>query len=370
MIVYRKGKIGENDEIVKTINAGFSDVRDNLNFQLTMPKVYKKEGLEHHTLVCVDKDDFLGAVTVWPTHFKVLNQTLDMAYIGSVAVKIEHRGQGIMKKMMDLVLSEIKENNYDLAILSGQRQRYEYFGFYQFGFLYEFVFNKQNVKHTVKDDKNYSFREILNEDDEDLTNIYDLYIKRLFVARPKNNFYDYLKSRGLKVFVILKDDKFIGYYLIKNEEVIHELELINLNEVNLVLKGILEFHNILEVGIITLPFEVNKFRVLNTVTESFKIYTKDLARIYNFETTFEKLMKLSNQVDKLEEGVLLIEVEEYGTLKFVVDSSIKVIKTNEKANIKLTKREMTALTTAHSNLVLKYKNWFPLLVSVPYADSF
>ncbi len=370
MLIYRKGKIGENDKIVKTINAGFSDVRDNLNFQAAMPKVYKKDGLEHHTLVCVDQDEFLGAVTVWPTYFKVLNETLDIAYIGSVAVKIEHRGKGIMKKMMNLVLTDIKETKYDLAILSGQRQRYEYFGFYPFGFLYEFVFNKQNVKHTVKEDNNYSFREILNEDDQHLLNIYDQYQKRLFDARPKINFYDYLKSRGLKAFVILKADEFFGYYLIKNDEVIQELELINLNEANLVLKGILEFHNILEVRIIALPFEVNKFKTLNTFTENYTIYTKDLARIYNYESTFEKLMKLSNQVDKLEAGVLLIEVEEYGTLKMIVDSSIKVVKTNEKADIKLTKKEMTALTTAHSNLVLRYKNWFPLLVSIPYADSF
>ena len=370
MLVYRKGRKGENAQIVKTINAGFSDVRDNLNFQDSMPKVYKKEGLEHHSLVCENKNEFLGAITVWPTHFKILNQTLEVAYIGSVAVKIEHRGHGIMKDMMNLVLTEIKEKQYDLAILSGQRQRYEYFGFSPFGFLYDFTFNEQNVKHTVKNTTSYQFQEVLNEDDKYIENIYDLYSKRLFQARPKNLFYDYLKSRGLKVFIVLKDNLFVGYYLIKNNEVIHEFEVLNINETNLVLKGILEFHNLIEVRIIVLPFEINKFKVFNSFTENYLVYSKDLAKIYNYETTIEKLLNLSNQVNKLKPGKLLIEVKDYGTIKIIVDKEIKVVKTNEKADIKLTKQEVCALTTPHANLVLRYKNWFPLLVSIPYADSF
>src|SRR5690554_3706772 len=157
MLKYRKGELGENTLIVELINDSFSDVRQNPDFQKSMPKVYKKEGLEYLTHICLNNNKMIGSLTVFPTKFLLNDKIfLNAAYIGSVSVRSKYRNQGIMSHLLKSNLDEIKHNNYDFAILSGQRQRYGYFEFYPFGFMYDFLYTSQNIKHrvnSIKSDK-------------------------------------------------------------------------------------------------------------------------------------------------------------------------------------------------------------------------
>ena len=74
--------------------------------------------------------DFVGDITV-PLSLLVAGKPLRAAGIGTVSVHPYARGEGHMKKLMHMTLEECRENGADLAMLGGQRQRYEYFGFTQ-----------------------------------------------------------------------------------------------------------------------------------------------------------------------------------------------------------------------------------------------
>lgn len=376
MLKYRKGELGENTLIVELINDSFSDVRQNPDFQKSMPKVYKKEGLEYLTQVCLNNNKMIGSLTVFPTKFLLNDKIfLNAAYIGSVSVKSKYRNQGIMSHLLKSNLDEIKHNNYDFAILSGQRQRYGYFEFYPFGFMYDFLYTSQNIKHRVNsiksDNFQYSYRLLKDDTDPVLDQMYDLYNKKLILGRPQKRFLDYLQSRSLNVYIITnQNNQFEGYILLRHGREIHEIELINFDNLETVLASFNNYLKLNELNIVILSYELDKFSRLNQFCESYKTYQTELVHVINYENTIKKMLELTNQVRKLDEGYLLIEIIDYGVLEIKVNSQIEVRKVNHHAEIKLTKEEVASLTLVHANCILSFKNWFPLLFSVALADTF
>lgn len=376
-VTYRKGQSGEIKKIVELTNHGFSDVRIDLDFGVSMPKVYdstmKRESITH---LILEGDYMVAGIGNLTVDFDISNTNIKTAYIGSVAVRPTHRGKGYMKKLMDLVLDEVETSNVDISLLSGQRQRYAYYEYYPSGYRYIWKLELANLKHTFGDKKfKYQFREITNPNDESLDLMFDLYRRREFLQRNRKDFLFESKSRNLKFYEVSRGETVKGYLLVKNNfSNISEYELLDNNEISFILNDFFKYLNIEKIDIILMPWEISKFNKLNTFAENFTIVESDQVRVYNFEKWLTALFNLTNKYRKLIYGKLIIGIKDYGNI--VIDVSIEGMKVSKDStlepNIVLSKEEFIRWSTTHIQDASPNNsyNWFPLMFGIPIADTF
>ena len=131
MIEYRHSFPEERETVIATANRVFGDAGADINFETAIPKVY---GAEQETsdlqYIAVDENRKIHALIArLPNRIHVGAEILKCGCIGTVSVIPESRGRGHMKELMRLWEQEMRAEGTDLAILGGQRQRYQYFGY-------------------------------------------------------------------------------------------------------------------------------------------------------------------------------------------------------------------------------------------------
>ena len=117
-----------------------------------MPKVYDPAfDPSSITKVAVHESGKLCAeVAVLPQNLTVCGKALKAGFLGMVSVHPKFRGQGHMKALMQMWTEEAR-SRYDMLVLYGQRQRYEYFGFTGGGMRRQFFVEPANIRHALKD---------------------------------------------------------------------------------------------------------------------------------------------------------------------------------------------------------------------------
>ena len=129
MTEYRKAFRHEEADILDFINYVFSQAHRPHDFKRLLPKVYAHEGFYRWHYVAVENGRIRGTVAVLPVEMPFgEGQSLKIGYVGSVSAHPYDKGAGHMKKLMQLMLEDTKDQ-YDLLALGGRRQRYQYFGF-------------------------------------------------------------------------------------------------------------------------------------------------------------------------------------------------------------------------------------------------
>lgn len=89
---------------------------------------------------------FAAHVGIFPFEALVEGRTLKVAGIGAVATHPDHRGKGLMKRLMEHVLAGIEEEGYDLAILWGERDLYAPYGFERALYQRQFTFREKILR--------------------------------------------------------------------------------------------------------------------------------------------------------------------------------------------------------------------------------
>ena len=90
-----------------------------------------------------------AVVGVVPLSLKLGSARLRVAGIGGVSVDPDHRRLGLMRLLMDAAGEEIRSSGYDLSFLSGQRQRYRYFGWERAGVRHVARLDPANLRHEL-----------------------------------------------------------------------------------------------------------------------------------------------------------------------------------------------------------------------------
>ena len=98
-----------------------------------------------------------GVIAQMPIGLSVLDETLKCGMIGSVSVHPYARGEGHMKRLMAMAAEDARERQYDLMILGGQRQRYNYFGFERAVYVIRHAVMQTNLRHCHGDAEMGSF---------------------------------------------------------------------------------------------------------------------------------------------------------------------------------------------------------------------
>lgn len=119
-ILFERATAADYDEIVEFANFVFSYAHEPHEFKTLISKAYG-EDRTHWPIHFVARENgrIRGLVGLMPFPQRVLGETLQMGFIGTVSVHPYSRSKGYMKKLMAMTNDYARDNGFDLLALAG-----------------------------------------------------------------------------------------------------------------------------------------------------------------------------------------------------------------------------------------------------------
>jgi predicted acetyltransferase len=372
-----KGNPEDYEEIIDFGNYVF-----NIDFPTILPKLYKghKETSKYHHIV-KEAGKIKAMVGSFPLGLTVGESYLRGRGIGTVSVHRYSRSSGYMKLLMDRALAELETEGCDFAVLSGMRQRYEYWGFTPCGMTLNLDFNSANVKHCNIDiEDNYKFVEYGEDTDKDLVKALQLHnLQPVHAVREEEEFIEILKSWNSHIIFVYKNDEFAGYIsAATNYEKVREILLADPEQIDKILVAFMKHFNLQNTNVVLHVHRAKEFMKLSRFCESYSINSSSNIYIINYKKVIEAFMNLKNTFYPLQEGSLVLDIKEKGRYKIEVkNGTLSVEETDADYDISLSHLDASALLFSHSSFVNSaynyahpvVKSWFPLPLFYPELDN-
>lgn len=218
---YTIGRANEEqyEHLMTQLNRSFSFPESGEGFLGLLPKLYKREYRPWEKNICLfENGRIAAAVGIYPDKYHIGGETMTVGGIGNVAVCPEDRKKGYMKLLMNASVEEMIREGVDFAVLHGQRQRYQYFGFENIGFAHTFYLTDSSLRHTVPPSTvPLSVRPLETADQAALDIVCALYDKRpnRFI-RPRAQFIDILHSWNAKPYLLEDGKTPVGYFVLND----------------------------------------------------------------------------------------------------------------------------------------------------------
>lgn len=385
-IQYRIAGPGDREAVINFINYVFSHDHCPHDFKDLIPKEYgdAHEGKAIHFLAEDSERGIRGLVAALPFSMHIREHVLTGGFIGSVSVHPYARGEGHMKKLMSMANAYMAEAGMDIALLSGQRQRYEHFGYSQAGVQLHAELNEANIRHALSDTDTsaFSFREITSDADPALPAIRALHSAQpVYVERAAEDFPDICRSWNNHLYCVEKSGVCAGY-LIAGEKsgtpaeptgTLAELVLADSHSYAAVLKAWMQREGLTELSVTVQPWERELFETIDALAEDRQFSSATQIRVLNWERALPALLS--------------IKPCSPGTLALSVDGHPLCV-TSDGTHVTLNEKPAVSDLTDYSALALQERlftpgnllypsavggapaDWFPLWLSFPTADKF
>ena len=372
MTVYRQAKKGEFSKIVELANTVFKN-----DFEKLLPKTFFEEGNVHEITKVAQREDgrLIAEVCVLPQTVKVGEQEIVSNYLGTVSVLEEHRGEGHMIKLMNMSLDEMK-GKYDLSVLGGRRQRYEYFGYTYGGVQWEYTVNIHNIRHALKntDSSGIVIEPMLgNNKNMDYAACYNNN-RNVNTYREPELIEKILTSYHHTPYTVTDGGKVIGYILTtNNNETISEIALDDYSNTKRVVKAFFEQFEATKVIVMMPEYESELQKEISDFAECYSTIPCCMFNIFDFAKVIKAFLTVKNSYHKLSYGrfsavmdgqPITITVDEKGvTVEKAADENAVVLGKMDAQKLILTPfgRHMDTDVPA---------DWFPLPVFWYYVDCF
>lgn len=309
-MIIRKGRIGENENIVSCANAAFIPVRyPEFDFHINMKKIYDSNidySPEH--FIVEEDNKIVGVAGNILRKFSCRGQEYLTSFVGSVAVIPEYQNRFIMRKMMEQIEKENKEKGVVFSVLTGDRTRYNHYGYEKIGFDYYLTVNRRRIK---QDDLNLDIIEIKDNCNQ-IKEAFHIYLENdFFKTREEDSFYDYLITGKRKVYILKIEDRLIGYFALnKNLQQIDEFYLTTLDLLNASLKGIFNFFGNDELTFVISSLNKPYLLAFNDFAETTAIKDNLLVKVYDLKAFLKLVFNLNKTVKKFEDKEYIYRIED------------------------------------------------------------
>ena len=276
-LTIRLVKTEEFDDLMKLMNTAFSFEKSEEKFEHILPKLYFKENKEMIHYGAFLDGLLVASVGLYFMTFKSKFGLLKVGCVGAVSTHPDYRKNGYFTLIMKKILSYAKRHNFDMLLLTGNRFRYNHFGFENAG-------RKMVVgvsKRTSKLLKSEMF-EVSRLDKNNLSDISDclnLYNKQLqHILRTKDNFYNHVVSWNCVPYIVKVVGKTIGYFSIKDDNQVCEF-VCNNKYLDTMMTAALGDRN--EVYI-ELPYSLYSNKLLSKV-DMYEVHSSAMFNVLNWE---------------------------------------------------------------------------------------
>ena len=316
------------DDVMDFGNYVFSHAHRSIDFPSILPKLYKREFFNDAIHYIAREDGKIkAAVGAYPLEWEFpgpAGLVLPGRGIGMVSVHPYARSRGYMKELMKRALDDMRRDGMVFSCLSGQRQRYEYFGFTPAGSAYSFNCEEGNIRHTLGPDRSaklasgrLSFKSVGPGDKDLLDSIQALHeAKPARLRRQRDRLYEILSSWRARILAVMEGDFFAGYLIYKTNGTEHEITEINLTDLSLLPEVLgLFLHNGKAAGMKDSvkvgagPHETEKIAALSRFAED---YTENWAyhfQVFDYRRFVEPFMKLKARDRALADGSVVLRIE-------------------------------------------------------------
>ncbi len=378
MLDYRFATPADMPQLIDFIDLVFSQVREPHDFEKILPKAYG-EGIDTSSIHAIAVRDGMvrGCLGSLPVVQKVLDEELSIGYLGSMSVHRHERGNGVMKVLMEMQIARGKELGLDMMLLGGQRQRYEYYGFYHGGSDYSYYVSSPTVRHGLRGvDAAFDFEKLENSG-EFVEYALKLYNQQPVTgARTKDNFVAACKSYWSEPWIILKDGKPVGYLVSSaNGDHVNELTTEEENMLPTAIKSWWVKRSLSALHVTATAYNAPLNRALARFAENYSQGQDCMMLILNPQRVISAYMKLKNSLTPLEDGVMALKLGDHETLKIKVENGeVTVSPTSDAPNATLTMEEAThflfGVNRFYAPEIKSPAGWFPLTFSMATPDTF
>lgn len=377
---YRKATEAERGKYLDFANMVFSCAHAPHDFQAMIPKVYGADKQTAHMQnIAVDENgNVRGLVAVMPGEMKVLDETLKTGFVGTVSVHPYGRGEGHMIRLMNMADEGMRADGVDIAMLGGQRQRYEYFGFTKNGLAMYHSINGANVRHGLKNARTEGIEitPVTADDKEAIRRAWELFEKkRLHAARTPEEFHVICRTWYMSMKQIKIDGEFAGYIVSNTDDKCLKISEMALNDYAMtgaVIKKLSEDSG-KSINVTTADFDVELNRALAAFEEEASLSAPMQIRIYNFAKVIRAFMKLRASYRPMIDGKCGFVIDGQQVTISVKDGNVDVTDAPFEGSRKLTSIQAQQLFFNANGWLMEGDlpmGWAPLPVYIDNADEF
>ncbi|GMK41873.1 hypothetical protein PCCS19_49320 [Paenibacillus sp. CCS19] len=373
MAEYRRAKPEERTEYIDLANYVFST-----DFETLLPKVYGK-GIDSSSLhmVAVDEQNRMRAlVAVLPELLNVGDNKLHTGYLGTVSVHPRARGEGHMKVLMNSWLEKLRADSFDMIVLAGQRQRYEYFGFTSGGVRLKHTITQDNIRHALKEvsGEGLSFCPLFEAEGAAAFANKLNKTRAAYVDRDEQILPLVFKTFRLHPIGVVEEGRLIGYLLVDQEGgEISELAMEHSDHITRTIKAYMAHRELGRVTVYSPDYDTALNAQLGELAEDCAIETSDMYNILDYANVLQAYLTLKHQTTGLVAGEFSAVMDGQLITARVDENGVTVERSAKPGAVTLSKQQaQKLLLTQHSRYmdVGAPQGWFPLPLFWYKADKF
>ena len=360
-------------DIIDFANYVFSQAHVPHDFKQLLPKAYGDhvtEGARH--FMARQNGHIRALVACLPLDVHVLDHTLRAGMVGTVSVHLYARGEGHMKHLMRQMIDDSRARGYDLLILGGQRQRYNYFGFDRVGTSLTYTVTSTNLRHCLRDldVSGIAFSDLTEERPDEVDFACKLVQSfKVHGERPRADFLTIMHSWNSRCRLIRMNGEMIGYVMGN----IGEIGLADESLLPAILKALFAADNLTKAEITAAPFEKERIRVLADLCEDRAVHSVEMINVLNWQPVLEALLTLKASYTRLADGCVTLKIDDE-TLTLEVENGRTSVRRDDRApDLTLTHLEATRLLFGMESTVCDHPlplGWLPLPFHLSSPDCF
>lgn len=272
----------DKNEIIDFCDYIFSKAHRPHDFQTLLPKLYgeNSDSIPHHFIIRED-GRITSAILAYPVEMHIGKHSFMTIGVGSVSVHPRSKGHGYMNHLLNAVDEHARELGAVFSILGGQRQRYGYFGYQPAGYQMSCTLSERNVKHALSHICDDGI-DIIPMTQAHVSEAITLHESQLVYAlRKPDSFIDIAKSWYYIPFAILKDQKMIGFAVLKSEQdcvLVSEIQLYNESNLPSVLKRLSGIYGTVKLTVGA--WQNERARYMTDICEVWQIARDHMYKVY------------------------------------------------------------------------------------------
>ncbi|REE83888.1 putative acetyltransferase [Paenibacillus taihuensis] len=364
----------EREEYIDLANYAFK-----IDVECVLPKMYSKDidSSGMHMVAADGQGRLRAQVAVYPEPMNAGGFPLRVGYLGIVSVHPRARGEGHMKVLMNKWIEEAPAS-YDMLVLYGNRQRYEYFDFTLGGVKIKYSVGEVNARHALRE---------VNVEGLSIRPLFEIegaaaYASKLnearpsFVHRSERQMQDILTGLEQQPLGVLEDDKLIGYLVVsKTGKELTELAMERAADIPRAIKAYLAHSGADWIAVFAPEYDTELNASLSSFAENYTIETSDMYNIMDFARVLEAYLTVKHRTIGLMPGVFSAVLDGQPVTARVDGNGVTVERSAQPGAVELDKKQaQTLLLTPHGRYVGGGAHvpagWFPLPIFWYIADKF
>ena len=371
---YIFGRLGQEEDVLDFANYVFSMVRCPIDFKALLPKVYTRNDFAPIHALAMENGRIKGVLALLPGTLRIRDiGTIKTGFLGTMAVHPYARGRGIMRVLMDMIVSEGAEKDLDVLILNGRRHRYNYYGFERGSMLIDYTLNADCLKHAFRevDDSNIELVAMEDADAADMAASLAAYA-RLQSVGERDDLPLVLRSWKAKPIIVRQNGRAIGYVCIQGNTV-SETALPD-ESVLPAYKKCLKTMQDHQMNVLAYPHETARIALLRQISENYTISDGLMLHILHWPKVLKTLLLFKHTFAPLEDGRAVIEIEGAGRLKIAVEKGQVTVEPTLDTPMVIWSHNaaVTQLFSPMGTLLSSPipRSWLPLPFALPRPDGF